>query len=224
MKITADLHFIRKHILRELSMTQWARFRDLRPANVDTNLYSYHLKQLCKEGYVEHVAAQGYRLSPLGLRFLDHVSLQTFEPRWQPKILTLIVAIHNNKILLWPKYKQPFINNWSLPSGKVHYEDASVKDGVLRELTYFTSKTDVQVTHRGVVEFTARVGSDVVSHTIGHIFGADLEPGDITNERTNWYDFDQIATLELSPATREIIADSLRHDAFFYAQYDIDWE
>lgn len=224
MKITAELHFIRKHILRELSMTEWARFRDLRPSNVDTNLYSYHLKQLCKEGYVERVTEQGYRLSPLGLRFLDHVTLQTFEPRWQPKVLTMIVAIHHEKILLWPKYKQPFINNWSLPSGKVHYEDASLRQAAMRELAYFTNKSNIELEHRGVIEFTARMGQDVVSHTLGHLFRADLAPGDITNDRTKWYDLDQIDTLELSPATREIITDYVQHETFFYAQYNIEWQ
>jgi len=126
--------------------------------------------------------------------------------------------------LLWPKYKQPFINNWSLPSGKVHYEDATVASAAMRELKYFTSELDTQLEHRGVVEFTVRVGGDAVSHTLGHLFGAKLRPKDISNERTEWYRLDKISSLEMSPATKEIISDYLRHDTFFYSQYEIDWK
>jgi hypothetical protein len=46
-------HHIQKFILHYLISHEFARFRDLRPPKVDTNLFSYHLKLLQKSGYVE---------------------------------------------------------------------------------------------------------------------------------------------------------------------------
>ena len=46
-------HHIQKHILSVLMHTKFARFRDMRPPKVDTNLYSYHLKLLIKSGFVQ---------------------------------------------------------------------------------------------------------------------------------------------------------------------------
>ena len=45
-------HHIQLHILSMLIHQEFARFRDMRPKNVDTNLYSYHLKLLIKQGLV----------------------------------------------------------------------------------------------------------------------------------------------------------------------------
>ena len=158
MRVVPQLHHIRKHILRTLTYTKWARFRDMRPERVDSNLYSYHLKRLIKDGYVEHDNVNGYRLSPLGLRFVDHVSLENFEQRWQPKILTMVVVVNDqNEVLMWPKYKQPFIGKWSLPSGKMHYEDASAEAAVMREISYFSSQPATHLKHVGMVAFRASI-------------------------------------------------------------------
>ena len=131
---TSTQHHIQKHILKVLTYTEVARFRDMRPKGVDSNLYNYHLKLLIKEGLVSKGEA-GYTLSPQGMRFADHVSVEKYEYRQQPKLLTKLVYVNDkNEIILWPKYKQPYIGRWSLPSGKVHYEDNNVATAVSREI------------------------------------------------------------------------------------------
>jgi len=222
MRVVPNLHHIRKHILRTLTYAKWARFRDMRPERTDSNLYSYHLKQLIKDGYVEHDEVKGYRLSPLGLRFADHVSLETFEQRWQPKILTMAVITNDrDEILMWPKYKQPFIGKWSLPSGKVHYEDSSLEAAVMREISYFSSKPAEEVVHVGVVAYRASINDELVSHTIAHLFAAKVDPEALTGKRMKWIAVDLLGETEMSPGTKEIIAAARSADSFFYESYDI---
>lgn len=222
MKVVSELHHIRKHILRKLVYTKWARFRDLRPDRVDSNLYNYHLKQLVKDGYVEHHSVKGYRLSPLGLRFADHVSLESFEQRWQPKLLTMIMITNDmGEILMWPKYKQPFIGKWSLPSGKMHYDDDSVEAAVEREVNYFSSQSAKDLKHVGVVEFRASINSELVSHTIAHIFTAKVDDGSLTGSRMKWIAKNRLDEIKMSPGTREIISAVRNRKHFFYESYDI---
>ena len=223
MKVVSDLHHIRKHILRTLTYTKWARYRDMKPEKVDSNLYSYHLKQLVKDGYIEHNETKGYRLSPIGLRFVDHVSLESFEQRWQPKILTMIVAVNTkDEILMWPKYKQPFIGMWSLPSGKMHYEDASVEAAAAREIAYFSSAPAEDLKHMGVVTFRASIAGELVSHTIAHIFTATVRSWTLSSERARWIKLDVLDQTELSPATSEIIKAARTAEPFFYESYDVE--
>ena len=224
MKLTLDMHFIRKHILRVVTYAEWVRFRDMRPKNVDSNLYSYHLKCLIKEGYIEHDTQKGYRLSPAGMRFVDHISLESFEPRWQPKLLTMLVVVRDGHICLWPKYKQPFIGSWSLPSGKVHFEDVSVERAAVREIGYLTDTQPRAIRHCGVVEFSAGIQDTTVSHTVSHVFLVDILPEDITHPKVEWITLDQLSKLTLSPGTHEIIQAAQSKKEFFYLPLTIDWE
>lgn len=220
----SPLHHIQKHILRTLTHQKWARFRDMRPPRTDSNLYSYHLKLLLKEGMIEKHAEKGYRLSPAGLRYVDHVSLERFEPRWQPKLITkLFIQDDEGRILLWPKYKQPFIGTWSLPSGKVHYDDRSVLDAARRELGYITNRDPLRLEHRGVMEINAVVAGDLVTHVLEHLFIATIENGSMIHEQATWMTLDEIVQAECSPGTEEAIEQCIKDGPFFYRHYDIEW-
>ena len=216
------MHHIQKHILKTLCLCKWARFRDMRPRNVDSNLYNYHLKILIRSELVEKVDGKGYRLSPEGLRFADHVSTEKFEPRLQPKVLTKAVALNaRGEILLWPKYKQPFIGRWSLPSGKMHYDDESVEKAVRREISYLSEAEPTKVAHKGVVEYRVFINRQLVTHTIAHMFLVNIEYGG--QGRSRHWKLEELDTLELSPGTRQCIDDVLSHESFFYSSYDINY-
>lgn len=215
----SNMHFIQKHILKTLCYREWARFRDLKPKNVDSNLYNYHLKLLIKDKLVEKVADKGYRLLPLGMRFIDHVSIKNLEPRWQPKLLTKLVCINEeNEVLMWPKHKQPFIGRWSLPSGKVHYDDRSLESAMRREILYMTDEDPIELRHRGVIEFHASIDGTVVSHTIAHVFYGRLVG--VKHALTSYVHYDELSQLNLSPGTMETIELVLADDSFFYNKYE----
>ena len=218
MQISAK-HHIQKHILKVLTYSDYARFRDMRPKNIDSNLYNYHLKLLIKEGLVsknEH----GYSLSPQGMRLADHVSVEKYEYRQQPKLLTKLIHINEkNEIILWPKYKQPFIGRWSLPSGKMHYEDTDVESAVLREARYLTAKEPDSLRHVGTVEYSVFVANVLVTHTIAHVFTARLI--DITHDRAQFWPLEDLHKIDLSPGTLPTIHAVLQEQEYFYKQFTI---
>lgn len=224
MHAASSLHHIRKYVLRQLTMTKWARFRDLRPKNVDSNLYNYHLKELIKDGFVEHDKEKGYRLSPMGLRYVDHISLETFEPRWQPKIVTVFVT-HDKvgRVLMWPKYKQPFIDKFSLPSGKMHYDDESVESALNRELSYFLSTRPSNIKHVGVMEYRAFIDDILVTHTMAHVFNGDVSQVPILSDRLHWIDLKSLKDTDMSPGTKQTIDAVKNHTTFFFEKHDINW-
>lgn len=218
----SNRHHIQKHIIKTLCFHKWARFRDMKPKNIDSNLYNYHLKVLMREKMIEKVEGKGYRLSPSGLRFVDHMSTENLEPRSQPKLLTKVISVNDhNEILLWPKYKQPFIDKWSLPSGKMHYDDESVEAAVLREITYLSLEPPRQLRHRGVVEYKIYIDGQLITHTIAHLFSGDVAYDG--KGRSRYISLDKIDELELSPGTKECIRDVLTHDEFFFTSYDINY-
>ena len=66
-------HHVQKHIMNVLTYIKFARFRDLRPPNIETNLYSYRLRKLQKSGWVIKTE-KGYTLSSKGLIYVDRIS------------------------------------------------------------------------------------------------------------------------------------------------------
>lgn len=128
------MHFIQSYILDKLVHAQKLRNRDMRPSNIDSNVYQYHLMRLQKEGYVIKEDIY-YKLSGRGLAYADRHSTTLRKTRSQPKVITVIFLYnHRGEILLVPRIRQPFMGMNNLPSGKIHL-DESVETAARREIT-----------------------------------------------------------------------------------------
>jgi ADP-ribose pyrophosphatase YjhB (NUDIX family) len=220
------MHHIQKHILRTLMYTKWARFRDMRPPRVDSNAYSYHLKALQKEGYVER-GEKGYCLTPAGLFYVDRVSMTNLEPRQQPKIITMTV-LKNTKgnVLLYSKLRQPFIGSWVLPFGKVHLTNESLDMAAKRELEEKAGATISSVHHVGDCYIHATIKSQLVSSVLAHIFTATMSEEDhIDTEKyaVQWMSAANRQKLTLGPAVEAIISETETEQPFFFKTFDVEW-
>ena len=130
---TTVTHHIQKSILEMLMYRSTARFRDLRPPKTDTNLFTYHLQALIKAGLVKKLPT-GYSLSTKGLSYVDRVSTENRMIRMQPKIISmLLIQNSDGDVLLQRRTKQPYIDSWTLPYGKLHIDDESVEEAAQRE-------------------------------------------------------------------------------------------
>ena len=220
------MHYIQKHILKTLMYTKWARFRDMRPPRVDSNAYSYHLKALQKEGYVER-GEKGYCLTPAGLFYVDRVSMTNLEPRQQPKIITMTV-LKNPKgdVLLYSKLRQPFIGSWVLPFGKVHLTNESLEMAAKRELEEKAGAMISTVNHIGDCYIHATIKGQLVSSVLAHIFTATMSEEDhIDTEKyaVQWMDAADRQNPTLGPAVETIIAETETEQPFFFKTFDIEW-
>lgn len=223
MKFDTSMHHIKRHIMSSLTYKKWCRFSEMRPKNVDSNLYNYHLRSLMKEGYIEK-SEKGYRLTPRGLRFADLVSARTFEAQLQAKnIIMMLIKNSEGKIMLWKRKKQPFIESWTLPNGKTHYEDSSLAESVERDCAKFFDSKPLDYKQVGVVEVYAKIESKVVSHIIAHLYVVKIKEGSKVPGQTRWFSEDEIQMMSLAPAVKEILQIDTSSDKLTYHHFDVDW-
>jgi len=220
--LTTVNHHIQKHIIDVLMYTEVARFKELRPPKTDTNLFSYHLKALIKTGMVNKSDA-GYTLSASGLSYVDRVSTEKRVIRMQPKIISMLL-IQNSEgdVLLQRRNKQPYINAWTLPYGKIHIDDASLKQAAQREVKEKLGIDDQDLRHIGSCYIRVRVGDDILSTTTANIFAFNRD--DIqTSDDIIWARPHKLDQYKLAPAVEEIVARGFFNDPFFFEEFEDEW-
>lgn len=215
-------HHIQKHIIDVLMYSEFARFRDLRPARTDTNLFTYHLNALIKARLIEK-GESGYTLTKDGLSYVDHVSSEKKIIRTQPKIITmLLVQNSNGDILLHKRDKQPYINAWTLPYGKYHIEDESLEAAARREAKEKLGLEDQAVTHIGDCYIRVRSDGEILTTTLAHIFKFNRD--DITTSETiQWARPHKLGQYRLAPAVEQIMTRGFFNDPFFFEEFDAEW-
>jgi predicted NUDIX family NTP pyrophosphohydrolase len=179
-------HHIKRGIIKHLLTVPSARYSELRPKNVESNLFMYHLQQLIKQGYVEKVD-KSYQLTQLGKQMADRVSLDSLKFRIQPKLITILtIQRADGKWLLIERTHQPFLGYKGFPSGKIHYGE-DLHTAAQRELEEKTGLTNVELTLRG--NFIMRYSRDgqTVNHINGYVFSGQCPDGIDTNVRTDMF-------------------------------------
>lgn len=215
-------HHIQKHILDVLMYQKAARFRDLRPPRTDTNLFTYHLNNLVKMGMVNKIDG-GYTLSADGLAYVDRVSTEKKVIRSQPKIITMLVVQNSDgDILLQRRTKQPYIETWTLPYGKLHIEDTSVKSAARREAFEKLGLQNQAVEHAGDCYIRVIAGGELLSSTLAHVFRFYRD--DITlGDDLVWARPHRLSDFTLAPAVEEIMARTFFKDDFFFEEFVVEW-
>jgi ADP-ribose pyrophosphatase YjhB (NUDIX family) len=215
-------HHIQKYIIDVLMYKEIARFRDLRAPKTDTNLFTYHLNSLVKSGLIQKVEG-GYSLSTAGLSYVDRVSVEKKVIRTQPKIITMfLVQNSEGDVLLQRRDKQPYINAWTLPYGKLHIEDESLIDAAQREAKEKLGLENQEVTHAGDCYIRVKNGGEIISTTLAHVFTFNRD--DIkTSDDIIWVRPHTLSQYKLAPAVEAIVARGFFHDPFFFEEFESDW-
>jgi 8-oxo-dGTP pyrophosphatase MutT (NUDIX family) len=215
-------HHIQKYIIDVLMYDQVVRFRDLRPPKTDTNLFTYHLNSLVKSGMITKEEG-GYTLSPTGLSYVDRVSTANKTIRTQPKIITmLLVQNSEGDILLQRRSKQPYINAWTLPYGKLHIDDASVMVAAKRETKEKLGLIDQDMRHIGDCYIRVKSDGAILSTTLVHVFAFSRDDIE-TSDDIIWARPHKLRDYRLAPAVEEIVARGFFNDPFFFEEFDVAW-
>jgi 8-oxo-dGTP pyrophosphatase MutT (NUDIX family) len=222
---TGPEHHIQRYILEILRHTEFARFRDLKPPKVESNVFNYHLSQLMRVRLVTKSAA-GYTLSLSGIAYIDRVSRLDTRPRIQPKIMT-ITALYNElgEVLMYKKLTQPMINQLTFPTGMLHMEDHTIREAALREVYEKTGITLDDVTHVGDCYMAVRNDGTAVMNALMHVFVAEVTKSRVdVGSGALWYD-PRKGDDSVAPATAHLL-ERLAHrepDKLFFEEYSIDW-
>lgn len=212
-------HKIQKYILSILLCQSEVRFRDMRPPHVDTNLYSYHLTKLIKNGFVKKTN-DGYTLDTAGLIYAENLNLEDLSGHTSPGVITMLVIQNSNgDVLLKLRHKQPYIYKWTLPYGRVNGDDKTVliaAQRVVKGVLYLQNQT---LTPAGDCYIRVHRGDIAITTTLVHVFtfnSDDIQP----SSELLWARPHKISKLDLAPAVEKIITRSFFHDPFFFEEFD----
>ena len=216
-------HHIQKHIIGVLIHQKYARFRDLRPPRVDTNLYSYHLKMLQKDGWVKKTD-EGYTLTQDGLAYVDRVSIDKLNVRSQPKIISMLVVQNSEgDVLLMQRNKQPYIDTWTLPYGKTHIEDATILDSAKREWREKIGGEPASIVQAGDRYIRVRQADQIISSTLVHVFYV-TDDEVTTHENLQWVRPHKLSRYDLAPAVEQVVARTFFRDPYFFEEFEENWQ
>jgi ADP-ribose pyrophosphatase YjhB (NUDIX family) len=213
-------HHIQRSIIRVLVTKEYAKFSELRPTKIDTNLFSYHLKLLQKSDFVKKTE-HGYTLGLAGLAYVDRASNENMKLRTQPKIITMLLIQEGyGKVLLQKRTKQPYINTWTLPYGKLHIDDESIVDAARRESREKLEFDPHNLRHVGDCYIRVKKGDSIESTTLAHIVRFETDAIVATNN-LQWVEPLDLARLKLAPAVEDIVTRSFFGDAFFFEEFTV---
>ena len=175
------MHRLQQLFLSQLILHPERRYADLKPSEVEGNLFMYHLRVLMKQGLVAKGDDGKYRLTLEGQRYADSLRLTSFTPRAQPRIVTLLVVRRDDGSYLFLRRKrQPLLGMVGFPYGKVHLGE-TIGQAAHRELK---EKTGLEATlaHRGDGYITIYQQQEPVSQIMFHLFYGEDPRGKLVAE------------------------------------------
>lgn len=214
------MHPIQSHILKKLTFAEQSRYSQLKPVGIESNRFIYHLNKLLKEGVIAKTAT-GYGLTANGKRYVGKLSLQNFQPRFQPKIVTTIICQNSGgEYLLTTWKRQPFINCIAFPYGKIHFGE-TVLQAAHRELQEKTGLS-ATLTHCGDMYLVSKEKGEVVSHMLCHVFIGTKLRGQITPElkthNVGWQRIEAVDPKKFVPGFLEMNRLRLKSRNKFFAE------
>jgi ADP-ribose pyrophosphatase YjhB (NUDIX family) len=174
------MHQLQQHILKKLILNPELRYADIKPREVEGNLFMYHLKQLLGDGLVSKNDSGRYELASKGKLYADRLSLQSLTPRSQPRIVTLMaVEDGQGRWLFYRRKRQPLFNMIGFPYGKIHLGE-TVREAAERELLEKTGLT-AELEHRGDGYATTYENGEPISEILFHLFYGRQPRGQLIN-------------------------------------------
>jgi ADP-ribose pyrophosphatase YjhB (NUDIX family) len=224
MKLVVLDHHLQKSIIRKLLDKNGLKFSELKPKDIESNLFMYHMGRVKKLGLVEKKDAL-YRLSSLGKQYVDRVNLDTIEFRIQPKVITLLALTRpDGKWLFIERKHQPFLNAKGFPSGKVHYSER-LQDAATREMKEKANIVGVELEQKGNVSLRFLKDGEVVNHILAYVFYG-VVPNDLAIEHdhkyyfTYWGEESTIAKDSGFKGNREILDLLKTSDSYFFSELE----
>jgi len=203
--MTPMLHHIQKSILDVLATAESRRYGEIKPVNLDGNVFGYHLKQLVIDHYVVKRENGEYALTAIGRDYIVHRSEDSTS---SAHTIFLIVLEQDGRFLLRTRKVQPMLGM----SGFVHGEPQPgelVTDTARRRLLNKTG-IDVHLEVRGTALITQYKGDELQSFSHAIILYASTDQGMTRLEDETginyWVDAAEVEHDNTLPSCRDIIS------------------
>lgn len=222
MKKQPPKHPIEQNILNILAERKEARFKEMRPKNADSNLYSYHLTKLVKSGYVKKTK-DGYSLDKEGLMFVDAEKIEEDITQGGQKIsIMFVIQNSNGDTLLARRNRQPYIDMWTLPGDFLWSGDLSISSAAERILKDKMKITNQDVSHAGDCYMRVFHDDTILTTMLVHIFTFNSDDILVGNDYC-WVQPHRLHKLDLVPGIDQIIARTFFRDPFYFEEFVAEW-
>lgn len=105
-------------ILLKLAYNDRLTFSELWDRKITSNRFSYHLKELQKDGLIKKTD-EVYTITPKGEKLIAYLSEKGYRAKEQPILGAIIIVQKGNKILYSFRKKEPFKGYYGEPHGRI---------------------------------------------------------------------------------------------------------
>lgn len=200
-------HIVQRSIYNALVKSSEASFSELKPADVDSNLFTYHLQKLIGRGYVEKIEQGRYRLSEKGRFFAGHFSTDRKDFVFGPVSLSVLAVYDKDGAgpLAFKRDREPYYQKYSLPSGKIHLGEG-IYDAAVRELSEKAGIAEASnITYRGLASIYGNDGNHITA-LVWSAEVANLRTFSCRSGSTEVLDWKTVKEGDTIYATKELVA------------------
>jgi hypothetical protein len=167
------MNWMQKEAMLVMLRNQEASLKDLRPREVQANLFAYHFDELISKGYVEKVERGRYRLTPHGQRFANTLSSDSGAVVEEIKTVIMLYGKRNDEYLLFRRSRHPQMNKVGLIPDRMH-RDWSLKEALDNALTEKLGSPDIPVIYRKNLLLKIIHKEIIVSHLNALVYEVDM--------------------------------------------------
>lgn len=218
-------HHIQKEILYNLILSDSVRFADLKPDGIDSNVFTYHLKQLIKQKLVLKNENGTYDLTPLGRVSGINITLSKKELLEQAhSILLMCLRTKDDGWLLRRRLAQPMYKKVGFTHGEPVWDEPAIETATKT----FTERTGLQADFKPAGSGYVRLnhGSELESFTHFTLYYADSYTGTLIPKSRNgenyWEKDPDFTDPMMIPSMADIARLIDESDGIFYA--DLHYE
>lgn len=198
------LHHIQKSILDTLATVQSARYSDIKPHDMDGNIFSYHLKLLIADHYAIKNKDGSYYLSQKGKDYIVH---RYENPLSQAHSIFLMAIHRGDEWLVRERLVQPLLEM----SGFIHGEPAADEPLLETATRRLQEKTGIDVQLSVHSSGLIRISHDSIMESFSHaiiLTGETNEDIAIKQDETGrnyWLSTDDLQKADVLPSCTDII-------------------
>lgn len=203
------MHWIQRHVLRQLILNPSLRYADIKPARIEGSLFMYHLRLLLRSGLVQKTTANRYELTAKGRLQADNLRLESLTGYEQPRLVVLIACWdQTGRLLLFRRRTQPVINMIGFPHVSTGLGRPMVA-GAEQAFAEMSGLT-VHLLHRGDGYITLYRGDEPESYVFFHLLEGFNPVGNLqatTNTGDLFWQTDlKFPASEYLPSMTELVA------------------
>lgn len=216
------IHHIQRTILDSLAAHESARYSELKPQNLDGNIFTYHLKQLIADKYVTKNEDGTYTLLAKGKDYVVH----RFEnPQVQAHSIFLIAIRKGDEWLMRERLVQPLLGM----SGFIHGEPVANENIIVTANKRLLDKTGLSIPLNifsgGLIKMSANNTVESFSHAI-ILTGETSDDFTITDDATGrqfWQSTDDLSDSSILPSCVDLVSRINANDkSMFVLEYELN--